>query len=152
VCVCACVYVHVCMCVCMCACVCMCVHVCVCVVHSPMQVVQAHAFRPSGALTATQLCEHGVNNQRVFVILLLAMLACSWFTEAVGVHAIFGAFIFGLLIPRTNHNSHELTRKIEDLTVSLLLPLYFVKSGLKTQVRLRACGWVGGCGCGCGYG
>lgn len=87
-----------------------------------------------------KLCEFGINNQRVFILILLLMLASSWFTEAVGVHAIFGAFMFGLIIPRTNHVSHELTRKIEDLTVSLLLPLYFVKSGLKTQLGLLKTG------------
>eukprot|EP00053_Salpingoeca_punica_P023467 m.10201 g.10201 ORF g.10201 m.10201 type:complete len:932 (-) comp5154_c0_seq1:306-3101(-) len=80
------------------------------------------------------VCARGMNDQRVFVFLLLSTLASSWFTEAVGIHAIFGAFVFGLIIPRGNRANILIAHKIEDYVVTLLLPLYFVKSGLRTNL------------------
>ena len=48
--------------------------------------------------------------------------------------AIFGAFLFGLIMPRDSHLFKECNEKIEELVLSLTLPLYFALSGLKTDV------------------
>ena len=48
--------------------------------------------------------------------------------------SIFGAFLFGLIMPRGSHLFKECNEKIEELVLSLTLPLYFALSGLKTDV------------------
>ena len=64
------------------------------------------------------------------------VLVSSWFTAAIGVHAIFGAFLVGVICPHQGGFAIKLTEKIEDLISVLLLPLYFALSGLRTNVSL----------------
>lgn len=67
------------------------------------------------------------------VLVLLALAA--WYTDAIGIYAVFGAFVLGLAIPR-GRLSAELTRKLEPTTTTILLPMFFVYSGLNTQITL----------------
>uniref|UniRef100_A0A914QBA1 Cation/H+ exchanger domain-containing protein n=1 Tax=Panagrolaimus davidi TaxID=227884 RepID=A0A914QBA1_9BILA len=60
----------------------------------------------------------------------------AWTTEWIGVHAIFGAFLIGIIIPRMGGITVEMTHKLEDLVGIALLPLYFASSGLKTRLAL----------------
>jgi Kef-type K+ transport system membrane component KefB len=62
------------------------------------------------------------------------VLAAGFVTDAVGIHALFGAFVIGVVIPKEGAYAGALTEKMEDLVSSLFLPLYFVSSGLKTNV------------------
>jgi len=60
--------------------------------------------------------------------LLIALVFCllfisSWITEIIGIHAIFGAFLFGLAVPRSNNLEIKLTEKIEDVIIVGFLPL-----------------------------
>ncbi|KAI8915203.1 Cation/H+ exchanger, partial [Powellomyces hirtus] len=64
----------------------------------------------------------------------VVILASSWFTQAVGVHAIFGGFLAGLITPHDHGFAIKLTEKIEDFITILLLPLYFAYSGLNTNI------------------
>ncbi|MPZ22361.1 MAG: hypothetical protein GEU28_02205 [Dehalococcoidia bacterium] len=61
---------------------------------------------------------------------LLAALA----TEEIGIHSIFGAFIFGAIMPSRAGMTRELTDKIEDFTVIVLLPVFFLVAGLRTNL------------------
>jgi Kef-type K+ transport system membrane component KefB len=63
---------------------------------------------------------------------LLLLLASSWATEALGVHALFGAFVAGLVMPRDT----QLPKIVEPLTSTLLLPLFFALTGLRTSIAL----------------
>lgn len=67
-------------------------------------------------------------------VLVLVMLG-SWFTDVVGIYAVFGAFILGVAMPR-GLVARELQRLLEPLTVVLLLPLFFTYSGLNTRLDL----------------
>ena len=68
--------------------------------------------------------------------LILAMLmAGAWFTDRIGVHAVFGAFVLGVAMPR-GVVTKELSRQIEPLVSSLLVPLFFAYSGLSTRFGL----------------
>lgn len=67
-------------------------------------------------------------------ITLAGVLASGFATDAIGIHAIFGAFVFGLTIPKDGPFAGMLIEKIEDFVSGLLLPLYFASSGLKTNV------------------
>ncbi len=69
-------------------------------------------------------------------LILLVMLASGWVTESLGVHALFGAFLAGVIMPRHQGLSAELRQKIEALTVTLLLPLYFAFTGLRSSFLL----------------
>lgn len=67
---------------------------------------------------------------------LVAVLLCAMTTEWIGVHAMFGAFVFGMIFPRGNVVEKWLHDKAGGLTTALLLPLFFAYSGLRTNVGL----------------
>lgn len=71
-----------------------------------------------------------------FAAYLVCMFFSAWLTEYFGLHSIFGAFIFGLVVPREGHFSEKVSEKFEDFTTTFFLPLYFTASGLKTQLGL----------------
>ena len=71
----------------------------------------------------------------VAVILLLALASAS-VTEWIGIHALFGAFLMGAMMPKGTRFVRELSEKIEDYTVILLLPIFFAFSGLRTRIGL----------------
>jgi Kef-type K+ transport system membrane component KefB len=68
----------------------------------------------------------------VFVALLLSALA----TEAIGIHAIFGAFLLGAVIPHDSAVARVFTRKLEEVVTILLLPAFFAYTGMRTQIGL----------------
>ncbi|KAJ6826785.1 uncharacterized protein M6B38_370740 [Iris pallida] len=65
---------------------------------------------------------------------LAAVLAAAFATDVIGIHALFGAFVLGVLVPKEGPFAGALVEKVEDLVSGLFLPLYFVSSGLKTNV------------------
>jgi Kef-type K+ transport system membrane component KefB len=67
---------------------------------------------------------------------LVGLLLCAMTTEWIGVHAIFGAFLFGLIFPRGNVIEQWLHERAGGLTTALLLPLFFAYSGLRTNIGL----------------
>lgn len=62
-------------------------------------------------------------SQLGFFMIISLVFASGWFTESVGVHAIFGAFLVGLITPRENGFAVKIAEKIEDLVTIILLPL-----------------------------
>jgi Kef-type K+ transport system membrane component KefB len=73
---------------------------------------------------------------RVVAILLLCMLASSWATEGLGIHALFGAFLAGAIIPKDNGFAEDLRNKLRPLVVVFLVPLFFSLTGLRTSLGL----------------
>jgi Kef-type K+ transport system membrane component KefB len=72
----------------------------------------------------------------VFVGLLVSALA----TEALGIHAIFGAFLLGAIVPHDSLLARELSRRLEDVVVILFLPAFFAFTGMRTQIALLSGG------------
>ena len=70
-----------------------------------------------------------------FVTCLSLLALGAWFTEAIGLHGVFGAFIMGVAMPR-GLITNTLIERVQPLTVALLLPLFFTYSGLNTQMGL----------------
>lgn len=66
----------------------------------------------------------------------MALLASALITERIGIHAIFGAFLLGAVIPHNSLLAQDLTMKLEDLVVVLLLPAFFAFTGMRTQIGL----------------
>ncbi|KAL6277876.1 hypothetical protein ACE6H2_021477 [Prunus campanulata] len=70
-----------------------------------------------------------------YICLTLAgVMVAGFVTDLIGIHSIFGAFVFGLTIPKGGRFADRLTERMEDFVSGLLLPLYFASSGLKTDV------------------
>ena len=69
----------------------------------------------------------------VLVALLLSALAAEW----IGIHAIFGAFLFGAIIPHDSDVALDFRHKLEDIVKILLLPAFFAYTGMRTQDRPR---------------
>ena len=72
----------------------------------------------------------------VVAIVLSTMLVSAWVTEVIGIHALFGAFMAGVIIPDNVRFKQIMAEKIEDVSLVLLLPLFFVYTGLRTQIGL----------------
>ncbi|XP_065882183.1 cation/H(+) antiporter 18-like [Euphorbia lathyris] len=80
-------------------------------------------------------CSEGEPVNEMYVCATLAtVLAAGFCTDAIGIHALFGAFVVGILMPKDGPFAGALVEKVEDLVSGLFLPLYFVSSGLKTDV------------------
>jgi Kef-type K+ transport system membrane component KefB len=67
---------------------------------------------------------------------LFLLLVSSAITEAIGIHALFGAFLFGAVFPKDSGLTKALAAKLESVAVLLLLPLFFAYSGIRTQLGL----------------
>jgi Kef-type K+ transport system membrane component KefB len=67
---------------------------------------------------------------------MIFLLLSAWATEALAVHALFGAFLAGIVMPKGGQLQKELRERLESLTVVLLLPLFFAYSGLRTSIAL----------------
>lgn len=83
-------------------------------------------------------------SQSVVAITLLMALTSAFFTQVIGVHAIFGGFVIGLICPHEGGFAIKLTEKVEDLVSTLFLPLYFALSGLNTNIGLLDSGIIWG--------
>ena len=74
--------------------------------------------------------------EQSLAIVLVAVLLSAVATEFIGVHAIFGAFLLGAIIPHRSATAHHVREKIEDVIRVLLLPAFFAFTGLRTQIGL----------------
>ncbi len=75
-------------------------------------------------------------NKRIVGFIFLILISSAFITQTIGIHALFGAFLAGVIMP-TNINFRKLMiEKIEDVSVSLFLPLFFVFTGLRTEIGL----------------
>jgi Kef-type K+ transport system membrane component KefB len=71
-----------------------------------------------------------------FGLVMILILFSAWATEALAVHALFGAFLAGIVIPRGGPLERQLHERLESVTVVLLLPLFFAFTGLRTSIGL----------------
>lgn len=99
--------------------------------------------RPLLERWARRVKERGSLADGEFVFCLALLALGAWFTDAIGLHAVFGAFIMGAAMPR-GLVTEALRERIQPLTVALLLPLFFTYSGLNTQIGLLDSGYLWG--------
>ncbi|KAJ3114734.1 K(+)/H(+) antiporter [Phlyctochytrium bullatum] len=92
------------------------------------------AVRP-GLLYLVRLSgrKESVSQFLLFIVFTLVLVS-AWFTEVIGVHAIFGGFLMGVIMPHENGFARHLAEQIEDLVTIVFLPLYFAYSGLNTRI------------------
>ncbi|MCO5598548.1 hypothetical protein L7F22_052645 [Adiantum nelumboides] len=80
----------------------------------------------------------------MMTLTILLVFTSSFLTDCIGVHAIFGAFLVGLIIPHEGGFAVALTEKLEDMVSIIFLPLYFALSGLRTNLSTLDTGLVWG--------
>ncbi len=72
----------------------------------------------------------------VVAIFFLTLIVSSYLTEIIGIHALFGAFMTGVIMPDISKFRNVFIEKVEDVSLILLLPLFFVFTGLRTEIGL----------------
>ncbi|KAJ1679663.1 K(+)/H(+) antiporter, partial [Spiromyces aspiralis] len=72
--------------------------------------------------------------QHVIFLTFAMIFISAWFTDVIGIHAIFGGFLIGIIVPHSGGFAIKIIEKIEDLVVIFFLPIYFALSGLKTNL------------------
>lgn len=72
----------------------------------------------------------------VVAIFFLTLIVSAYVTEVIGIHALFGAFMMGAIMPDISKFRNVFIDKVEDVSVILLLPLFFVFTGLRTEIGL----------------
>jgi len=98
--------------------------------------VMGVAVRPLLARASTAYDEAGRVPAGWIAAIFAGVLLCAFTTETIGVALIFGAFVMGLVMPRHAGLTEDVTRRIEDYVVTLLLPLFFAFTGLRTNIGL----------------
>jgi len=88
------------------------------------------------ARMATAFDEAGEIPAGWFAAIVVGVLLSAYVTEQIGIAVIFGGFIMGMIMPRHARLTEEVTRRIEDFVLTLLLPMFFVYTGLKMNVAL----------------
>src|SRR6266571_5379599 len=91
--------------------------------------------RPMLVRAKAWLVEDGALTEGGLAVGLALMALGAWFTDLIGLHAVFGAFVMGAAMPR-GIVVRDLIARIQPLTVALLLPLFFTYSGLNTKIAL----------------
>jgi Kef-type K+ transport system membrane component KefB len=81
----------------------------------------------------------GTTSAHTFVA-FLGLLLSALLTEWIGIHALFGAFLLGALVPHDSALSAQLSHKLQDFVVIVLLPAFFAFTGLRTQIGLLSSG------------
>src|ERR1039457_1677011 len=97
--------------------------------------------RPLLVRGETWLVKNGTLTDAGLVVGLALMALGAWFTDLIGLHAVFGAFVMGAAMPR-GVVVRDIVGRIQPLTVAMLLPLFFTYSGLNTKIGLLNTGFL----------
>ena len=98
----------------------------------------ATLVRPRVARLVRRLDRRDAMPESIVAGACVALLASAFITESIGIHAVFGAFALGALVPHDARLADDLERRLGDPVRILLLPAYFAYTGLRTQIGLLA--------------
>ncbi|HYA34779.1 MAG TPA: cation:proton antiporter [Candidatus Binataceae bacterium] len=93
-------------------------------------------MRPAMVHLSRAYGNRGRLTQGVMTIVFVALLLSALTTDLIGIHAIFGAFALGAIIPHDSGLARDLTDRLEDVLIVLLLPAFFAFTGMRTQIGL----------------
>ncbi|RAJ04275.1 Kef-type K+ transport system membrane component KefB [Chitinophaga skermanii] len=79
---------------------------------------------------------HAKDAKKTIALAFFVLLGSAYVAEVIGIHALFGAFLAGVIMPQTGNFKSILTDKLEDVSVLMLLPIFFAFTGLRTQIGL----------------
>jgi Kef-type K+ transport system membrane component KefB len=97
--------------------------------------VMLYGLRPLLARLAERHAARQGEGTAFLLVLLAGILLASFATDWIGIHPMFGAFLFGAVLPR-GAAQKAVVEQVRGVTTALLLPLFFVYSGLQTNFRL----------------
>ncbi|MFI7541929.1 cation:proton antiporter [Actinoplanes sp. NPDC049599] len=102
----------------------------------PFLIVMFRWVRPALRRLAAARERAGRLTPDVLAVILIGLLVSCYLTEIMGLHAIFGAFVFGAVMPRAGGEAlrHEILERLEQVSVLLLLPVFFVVAGLQVDL------------------
>jgi Kef-type K+ transport system membrane component KefB len=92
--------------------------------------------RPGAVWLARRHAQRRRTGQSSIVIACIALLLAALTTQWIGIHALFGAFLVGAVIPHDSPLGKDIKQKFEDLVVIVFLPVFFAFTGLRTQIGL----------------
>ena len=75
-------------------------------------------------------------SKTIVAVAFLVLLFSAFLAEVIGIHALFGAFLAGVIMPANFNFRRVMMEKVEDVSLVLLLPLFFVFTGLRTEIGL----------------
>ena len=93
-------------------------------------------LRPAAVWFARRQPWDAKTSKESVVIVCAALLLAALATQRIGIHALFGAFLVGAVIPHDSSLARDVNEKFEDLVVVLFLPVFFAFTGLRTQIGL----------------
>jgi Kef-type K+ transport system membrane component KefB len=99
-------------------------------------VFMLYVIKPWFQKMSDKRIKEGKIDKTVISISFFLLLLSAYFTEVIGIHALFGAFIAGIVMPNNSRFKEILTDKVEDISTILLLPIFFAFTGLRTQIGL----------------
>lgn len=94
------------------------------------------AIRPFLRMIGQVYHNKEVIDKGIVAFILLLLIVSSYLTEILGLHALFGAFIAGVVMPENIKFRKIMTEKVEDVSLALFLPLFFASTGLRTEIGL----------------
>lgn len=94
------------------------------------------AVRPVLQKLSERYFKDGSLHNAFTALIFLTLLASAYMAELIGIHALFGAFLAGAVMPQTISLRQIFTERIEDVSTFLLMPLFFAFTGLRTQIGL----------------
>jgi Kef-type K+ transport system membrane component KefB len=95
-----------------------------------------YLVKPILAKVANKYFTRETIHKNIVALIFAFLLLSSFLTEVIGIHALFGAFLAGVVMPSNSRFRMVFAQKIEDFSLVLLLPLFFVLTGLRTQIGL----------------
>lgn len=98
--------------------------------------IMIKAVRPFLSRIAESQKGKGFISKALVAVFFLILIISSYATEVIGIHALFGAFMAGAIMPENVKFRNLFIEKVEDVALVLLLPLFFVFTGLRTQIGL----------------
>ena len=99
-------------------------------------VLMLFLIRPLMAHLTNRLVDNPKRHRLMMAAVLAFALACAWFTEMIGIHALFGGFLAGVVMPSNQRVQSFFKNRVEPFCSAALLPLFFVFTGLRTQISL----------------
>jgi Kef-type K+ transport system membrane component KefB len=98
--------------------------------------VMLTAGRAIASMAVTRLDRSARIGEQSVALVLVAVLLSAVATEFIGIHAIFGAFLLGTIIPHDSKVSTQVTERIADIVRVMFLPAFFAFTGLRTEIGL----------------
>jgi Kef-type K+ transport system membrane component KefB len=102
--------------------------------------VMVLVVRPGALRLKTVRDERGELTQGMFLVVCLALLGSAIAAEHIGIHALFGAFVVGAIVPHDSALVRDVATRLEDVVTVLLLPSFFAFAGMRTDLNL-VIGW-----------